>query len=64
MNEGKHWAIQTESNRPPEYVPGDKATTAKEAERYWRDHRRIYFLAITVRRTTPDEDRQLEDTEQ
>ena len=61
----KHWAVTSGSKRKPhvEYIHGDDADSAEAAEKEWRRIHRLYFMPVTVRRTTDDEDRQLESVE-
>lgn len=55
---GKHWAVEVGSET--NYIPGSDADTAREAERVWRETRRLYFMTVMVRRTTPEEDQRLD----
>jgi hypothetical protein len=54
-----HWAVTYSDCNNTDYISGDDAATAQDAERIARDARRLHFLAVTVRRTTQEEDRRL-----
>jgi hypothetical protein len=64
---GKHWAVESErptlnsTETDTDYVRGLDAETAKEAEAFWRKSYKLYFIKVKVRRTTPEEDKRLEE---
>lgn len=57
-----NWAIETGNGI--DYIEGHKAASAEEAEREWRQFRRLFFIPVMVRRTTADEDERLTQQEQ
>ena len=55
-----NWAVGGKNNAGEvDYIRGSDAATPEDAERMWRESRRLFFMEVVVRRTTPDEDRRL-----
>lgn len=54
-----NWAIDS-TNAETVYVDGRLAATKEEAEAYYRKQMQLYFLPVTVRRTTTEEDKRLQ----
>ena len=55
--ETMNWAI--ESGEQTEYIRGTDASTEKEAEAIYRESYNVWFLEVSVRRTTPEENARL-----
>ena len=54
------WAVESVGGKT-EYLHQNRASTPEEAERTWRRIRGLWFVDVHVRRTTPEEDRRLEE---